>query len=142
MPATPVPSRRSVPPDRCSSAQTVPASEPGMVSNVDLALLARLAREGALRATGKRPYLVQIMGALAMGGQGRVGAQGFFLHQADDRPHRQVIIEVTLPHAASRIRRTWHFAHKLALRGELGPLRQVAGRWLLGIYANERQPSA
>ena len=39
--------------------------------------------------------------------------------------------EVTLPQAAAQLGLPWHAAHKLALRGELGRVRQVAGRWLV-----------
>ena len=37
--------------------------------------------------------------------------------------------EFSLPQAAYRLRLPWHAAHKLVLRGELGPARQEAGRW-------------
>jgi hypothetical protein len=39
--------------------------------------------------------------------------------------------EISLPQAAVRLGLPWHAAHKLALRGVLGPVRQVAGRWLI-----------
>lgn len=39
--------------------------------------------------------------------------------------------EITLPQAALRLGLPWHAAHKLALRGLLGPVRQLAGRWLV-----------
>jgi hypothetical protein len=39
--------------------------------------------------------------------------------------------DITLPQAAALIGLPWYTAHRLALRGELGPVRQIAGRWLL-----------
>ena len=39
--------------------------------------------------------------------------------------------ELTLPQAAVRISRSYRAAQKLMFRGQLGPVRQVAGRWLI-----------
>jgi hypothetical protein len=39
--------------------------------------------------------------------------------------------EITLPQTAQRINRSWRATWKLALRGQLGPARQIAGRWLV-----------
>lgn len=54
---------------------------------------------------------------------------------------------ITLPEAAVRIGRPWYTAHRLALSGALGPLEQVAGRWILTIagvdaYLERRKPAA
>jgi hypothetical protein len=40
-------------------------------------------------------------------------------------------VEITIPQAAHRIGRAWRATWKLALRGQLGPARQIAGRWLV-----------
>jgi predicted site-specific integrase-resolvase len=54
-----------------------------------------------------------------------------------------MITEITLPDAASRLHLPWHAANKLAMKGDLGAVRQVAGRWLVseeGVLAYlERQ---
>ena len=39
--------------------------------------------------------------------------------------------DITLPEAAVRLRLPYYTAHRLALRGLLGPVRQIAGRWIL-----------
>ncbi len=39
--------------------------------------------------------------------------------------------EISLPDAALRLGLPWHAAYKLALGGALGPVRQVAGRWVV-----------
>jgi hypothetical protein len=39
--------------------------------------------------------------------------------------------EITLMQAALRLARTYRATTKLMTRGELGPVRQVAGRWLV-----------
>lgn len=39
--------------------------------------------------------------------------------------------EITLMQAALRLARTYRATQKVMLRGELGPARQVAGRWLV-----------
>ena len=47
---------------------------------------------------------------------------------------------LTLPAVAARLGLPWYTAHRLALRAELGPIQQVAGRWLLsesGVAAFE-----
>src|SRR4051812_1515247 len=49
---------------------------------------------------------------------------------------------LTLPVVASRLGLPWYTAHRLALRAELGPVQQVAGRWLLterGVMAYEQR---
>jgi predicted site-specific integrase-resolvase len=38
---------------------------------------------------------------------------------------------ITLPAAAVLLRLPYYTAHRLALRGALGPIEQMAGRWLL-----------
>lgn len=39
--------------------------------------------------------------------------------------------EITLPQAAVLLGLPWYTAHRLATRGALGPVRRIAGRWLL-----------
>jgi hypothetical protein len=39
--------------------------------------------------------------------------------------------DITLSEAARRCGLTWPAAHKRLLRGDFGPARQVAGRWLV-----------
>jgi hypothetical protein len=45
--------------------------------------------------------------------------------------------EITLPEAAHRAGLTWPAAHKAAMRGDFGPVRQVAGRWLIKLTGFE-----
>jgi predicted site-specific integrase-resolvase len=40
-------------------------------------------------------------------------------------------IEISLPDAASILGVPWHTARRLAVRGVLGPARQIAGTWIL-----------
>lgn len=39
--------------------------------------------------------------------------------------------EITLPQAAALLGLPWYTARRLALRGALGPVRQITDRWLL-----------
>ena len=39
--------------------------------------------------------------------------------------------EISLPQAAVLLGLPWYTAHRLATRGVLGPVRRIAGRWLL-----------
>jgi hypothetical protein len=46
--------------------------------------------------------------------------------------------QLTLPEAAVLLRTPYYTAHRLALRGALGPVTRVAGRWLIdrvGVHA-------
>ena len=45
--------------------------------------------------------------------------------------------EITLPEAALRARLTWPAAHKAAMRGDFGRVRQLAGRWLISLKGFE-----
>jgi hypothetical protein len=45
--------------------------------------------------------------------------------------------EISLPEAAHRARLTWPAAHKAAMRGDFGPVRLVAGRWLVATRGVE-----
>jgi len=54
---------------------------------------------------------------------------------------------ITLPQAAALLRVPYYTAHRLALRGSLGFVHQIAGRWLLeadGVraYIEQRAKSA
>jgi hypothetical protein len=55
--------------------------------------------------------------------------------------------QITLPVAAVLLRMPYYTAHRLALRGALGPVQQIAGRWLLDAdavqaYIDQRAKSA